>query len=658
VPEDAKSDRDRAGEPLGRSPEREDTLFSQDQPTTDAGRPEQGEHPRDTLRGHDESVPTGKGKGSSAPGGDSSLAGGRDSREEPGLPPDRLQEFHIPVSEHVRLWPTELAVVDHPAFARLADVYQLGQTHVVYRGATHRRFEHALGTVHMAQLMIEAIDRNHRNARAKGLPLVAGEWHLGDPLRAPETAFIRLGALLHDIGHLPAGHTLEDELGLLDRHDEDARLRHVLGRRNWRGVDESQTLAELIDEEYGEYAQATGTGQSATEILLDVISKDRADKKSIEGSRFRLRVCRDTVGNTICADLLDYLHRDWHHIGKPRWFDARILDYLEIRHRRQESWLDARLVVNVRSGHEVRPDAVTAIFDLLEARYQLGEIALFHRTKLCAAGMLERLVAEIRDATGDPRWFHNQLDRLLECSDEELIISLESEARRLASEASQTVAGRLNEVLPLARRLRYRKLHKQIYARYAYNLPGRVGAVRSLYGGSEGADKRLSKLRSLEEDFGLPAGSLVMYCPGGAAVNAKVADVQVLVHEEVDTLSELERRRVDPALTGGFLEAQQSRFERLWRIVFAIDPAARDQLDDRGMRRDLERAIRALVLGDIDGTSTLEDEARDIAAKLVENPRSHVYQRPLVGAGEQHAKAERRTFYASGAPTVSSLIQE
>jgi HD superfamily phosphohydrolase len=584
-------------------------------------------------------------------------------REAPGeVPslPDRLQEFHIPVSEHVRLSPSELLIVDHPAFARLADIYQLGQTHVVYRGATHRRFEHALGTLHMAQLMIEAIERNYRNTQAKGSSAWNGEWKLSEPLRPHETAFVRLGALLHDIGHLPAGHTLEDELGLLDRHDEDPRISYVLARRTWRGTDETRTLEELVNEQYAAYAEATATHQPASEILLDLISssKDRDARKPVEGSQFRLRLCRDLIGNTICADLLDYLHRDWHHIGKPRWFDARILDYLEVRHHKDESWLEARLVINVRSGHDVRPDAVTAIFDLLESRYQLGEIALFHRTKLCAAGMLERLVAEVGDASGDPQWFNGQLDRLLECSDEELLSFLEAEGRRIASQAGQAPARRLNEVRPLARKLRYRQLHKQIYARYAYNLPGRVDAVRGRYGGAAGAQNRLATLRSLEEDFDLPTGSLVMYCPERAAVHAKVADVQVLVHEEVDTLAELERRRVDPALTGGYLEAQQSRFERLWRIVFAIDPAQRDELDRRGTRRDLERAIRALVLGDIDGTATLEGEARDIASKLVANPLSHVHDKPLVPAGEQHAKAERRTFYATGAPTISSLILE
>src|SRR4051794_17639798 len=45
------------------------------------------------------------------------------------------------------------------------------------------------------------------------------------------------------------------------------------------------------------------------------------------------RVCRDLIGNTICADLLDYLHRDWLHLGKPKHFDDRLLEYLEIRSR-------------------------------------------------------------------------------------------------------------------------------------------------------------------------------------------------------------------------------------------------------------------------------------------------------------------------------------
>ncbi len=149
------------------------------------------------------------------------------------------QEFHIPIWGLIRLTPTEVTITNHPAFQRLGDIYQLGQVHLVYRGATHRRLEHALGTVHATQLMIDRIAAN------AALPLRmqnGGAWSIDEKLTDPETAFLRLGALLHDIGHLPAGHTLEDELGLLEAHDADKRLKLVLDKATWFGVSVAPTL--------------------------------------------------------------------------------------------------------------------------------------------------------------------------------------------------------------------------------------------------------------------------------------------------------------------------------------------------------------------------------------------------------------------------------
>ena len=88
----------------------------------------------------------------------------------------------------------------------------------MYRGATHRRIEHVLGAVDIVQRMISAVQFNADKAAARGIETSA------PPLTDEEQRFIRLGALLHDIGHLPAGHTLEDELGLIDKHDGDERL--------------------------------------------------------------------------------------------------------------------------------------------------------------------------------------------------------------------------------------------------------------------------------------------------------------------------------------------------------------------------------------------------------------------------------------------------
>ncbi|HEX2208660.1 MAG TPA: HD domain-containing protein, partial [Longimicrobium sp.] len=157
------------------------------------------------------------------------------------------REFFLPVHGFVELTVDEAQIVDHPAFQRLGSIYQLGQTHLVYRGATHTRLEHVLGTVYVAEEMVATINKNHARLQRQTRP--QEESPLDKPISEVERIFIRLSALLHDIGHLPAGHTLEDELHLLDKHDGLGRLTNVLDRDDWPGLP-VDTLRSRIDTLY------------------------------------------------------------------------------------------------------------------------------------------------------------------------------------------------------------------------------------------------------------------------------------------------------------------------------------------------------------------------------------------------------------------------
>jgi HD superfamily phosphohydrolase len=82
-------------------------------------------------------------------------------------------------------------IIEHPYFQRLRRIKQLGLTHLVYPGALHTRFHHALGALHLTMKAIEVI-------RSKGHKITKQE--------AKATA---IGILLHDIGHGPFSHALE-----------------------------------------------------------------------------------------------------------------------------------------------------------------------------------------------------------------------------------------------------------------------------------------------------------------------------------------------------------------------------------------------------------------------------------------------------------------
>lgn len=590
--------------------------------------------------------------------------------DEPQDRNELTKETLLPVTGMVRLSPRELEIVDHPAFQRLFEIYQLGQTNVVYRGATHMRGEHAVGSVQAVQVMIDATKRN----RARGRFEPREHWQRAPELSREEVAFTRLGALLHDLGHLPAGHTLEDELGLLPRHDSEQRINMILNRTDWHGRT-YPSLRSLIDEKYGEEAASVaqldddGNYLTASELLMLLISSDHQDAQAAPGTSFRVGICRDLIGNTICADLIDYLHRDWLHLGKPRGFDPRLLEYLEILAReRQSIGREDRLVINLRGTPRPRPDAVTAIIDLLESRYQLSEIALFHRAKLAAAGMLERVIAEYRDTFPTERTqreaLADLLPELLECSDLEMLKLFE---RKLLERRTAARSKRVDGAVDLARRLRVRRLHRELHILYEDDIggpetaaeianrfsgdPDLTGEVRSA-DRRRAADDRLKAVRTLESDFGLSPGDIVVYCPP-LHMNTKIADVAIYVKGIADSLAKLDER--NPRISGGHLHAQQERFRRLWRIVFAIDRDAYDRLEERKMVEPLKKTIEEAVLWIPTAFDDKPDDAvRAIAEDMTDLEFSPWFQRTVI---EPALNREQPSIeYPGGAPSISSFI--
>src|SRR5215207_8706051 len=110
-----------------------------------------------------------------------------------------------PLWNNIRIDESARLLVDTEVFQRLRYIRQLGLAHLVYPGASHSRFEHALGAYHLAR---------------KELEILGGRNEL-EHVPADDPRIVRAAALLHDIGHYPFSHALE-ELGI-PHHEEIAR---------------------------------------------------------------------------------------------------------------------------------------------------------------------------------------------------------------------------------------------------------------------------------------------------------------------------------------------------------------------------------------------------------------------------------------------------
>jgi uncharacterized protein len=226
----------------------------------------------------------------------------------------------------------EVELMDTPEFQRLRGIKQLGTAYLVFPSAVHTRFEHSLGTSWMAHRILQSVSRNYAIAE--------------DDIR-----LIQVASLLHDITHIPFGHTLEDERRVLPRHDKD-------------------------EERVDYFLRASAVGR--------ILKREGLQEAVIETLRRDDNYRSDIVGGAISADLLDYLRRDTYFCGLSQYYDARLFESFIIE--------DNRLVMNLEKNGMLRHDALSELINLLRIRYTLSERVYFHHTKVSSGAMISKAV--------------------------------------------------------------------------------------------------------------------------------------------------------------------------------------------------------------------------------------------------------------------------
>ena len=246
-------------------------------------------------------------------------------------------EHDVPFTERVR------ALVDTPEFQRLQHLTQLGLAARVYPGATHTRFEHALGVFHnsIRYLWQLSSDEQFRSA-----------------MSVHQAEVLMVSALLHDLGHWPFCHPIEDmSLPDLPPHEEFAA----------QFLASDGKLAQVLRQEWG----------IEPDEVLDVLVA-KTDSASV-------RLMRSILSGPIDIDKMDYLERDSLHAGVPygRNFDKNRL-------------IQSLLVNKTGDGLAISVKGKTAAEMMVFARYVMFSEVYWHHTVRSATSMFARAFYRLR----------------------------------------------------------------------------------------------------------------------------------------------------------------------------------------------------------------------------------------------------------------------
>ncbi len=248
----------------------------------------------------------------------------------------RQAVMRIPAELDVPLSPRVRAIIDTAEFRRLAKISQLGLVSLVYPAAIHTRFEHSLGVYRLALLFLRQLSHDPRFEAT---------------VRASDAELFLVASLLHDLGHWPFCHPIEDmRLPSVPQHELFANSFLLEGE-----------IADALRDDW-----AVGPRE-----VVALLSEKPRDAKS--------RLLASMLSGPIDIDKMDYLARDSLHAGVPygRNFD--------------QGRLIGSLCLNAAGDALAITDkGKTAAEMMVFARYVMFSEVYWHHGVRAATAMLQR----------------------------------------------------------------------------------------------------------------------------------------------------------------------------------------------------------------------------------------------------------------------------
>jgi HD superfamily phosphohydrolase len=308
-------------------------------------------------------------------------------------------EVDVPLTPRVR------QLIDTADFRRLARISQLGLVSLVYPAAVHTRFEHCLGVYRLALLYLKQLSHDERFAAA---------------VSPHEAEILIAAALLHDLGHWPFCHTIEDmRLPSVPSHELFANSFLLEGE-----------IADVLRHDWSINPRD----------VVALLSEKPRDASA--------RILHSMISGPIDIDKMDYLYRDSLHAGVPygRNFDQqRLLGSLCLNHS--------------GDGLAITDKGKTAAELMVFARYVMFSEVYWHHGVRAATAMLQRAFYLLHGSL--------ELDPLFRMTENELIAELQRAGQ--GSPAGELLAGLFGPTRQLYKRLAQYSIfeHREVYERLA-----------------------------------------------------------------------------------------------------------------------------------------------------------------------------------------------
>lgn len=486
-----------------------------------------------------------------------------------------------PVYGDIEITQLECEIIDSPYFQRLRRIRQLGLTYYVYPSANHTRFEHSIGTLFMAQKIIDAVNANYHRRFKEGIQKRDGSISLSEFPIDPQNKFmIRMVALLHDTGHVAFGHTLESEGNIFGQeHQMQDERRMLINKKNIFSIIKKNMIAFSFSSECIEF--------TLNEIGHVLVAEESGNDEEFEN--LKMPYIADIVGNTICADLLDYLRRDPYFAGLKMEYDPRIISHFVLHNYQRQGKPEVirlALILEKRKGI-VRSDVLSYCIDLMYKRYSLAEMIYTHRVKTILSAMIIKCIYCAMKGGFLPEL--RTISKIQEdnegISDDQLIEELEKDwfkimtwgddalIRNIAN--CETVAkADLIAAKTIAISLINRELYSIVYSKNEYKQEF-WEKNKNLY---EDPKFRYECENSLEEWFDLDPGSIIIYIQKkdeGKAANVKMYGPTKL-SPHVRPLSKLGDENEYKSI-GDQIRHINQRYDSLWKFYVLLKKEKADE---------------------------------------------------------------------------------